>query len=280
VRVFISVDIEGCTGIASFSQCGRPDSAHFDWPFARRMLHHDVNAAIRGARAAGATEIVLKDGHAHCRNLLVDLLEPGVKLISGANAGFDGMMTGLDGSFDAAMLIGYHAMAGAHLGMMDHALVGGLHRCWINGAEAGEIAASAALAGAHGIPLVCVTSDYAGCVEATTTIHGVRTYSTKRGFGRYAGEMRPPEETGPGIEKATRRGVADQKIIPPYRVSEPVTWRITFRTTNEADMASQLPASTRRDGYTIEFTRPDFISSHRDAYTVFALSIQGRKSES
>src|SRR5579863_4469805 len=141
----MSVDIEGCTGIASFSQCSRPSSAHYDWPFAREMLHHDVNAAIRGARAAGATEILIKDGHGHCRNLLVDQLEPGVELVSGANAGPNGMMEGVDSSYVAALLIGYHPLAGALRGMMEHALVGGLHRFWINGVEAGEIAASAAV---------------------------------------------------------------------------------------------------------------------------------------
>ena len=275
----MSVDIEGCTGIASFSQCGGPSSAHFDWPFARDMLHHDVNAAIRGARAAGATYILIKDGHGSCRNLLVDQLEPGVELISGSNAGPDGMMEGLDGTYAAAMLIGYHGMAGALHGMMDHALVGGLHRCWINDVEAGEIAASAAVAGAHGVPLVCVTSDEVGCTEAKTTIPRVHVFSTKRGFGRYAGLMLDPRQTGPGIEMAARLGVERRMSIPPYRVSEPVTFRIAFRTTNEAEAAAELPDSVGLDGYTIEFTRPNFINAHRDAYTVFALSIEGRKSE-
>jgi len=243
------------------------------------MLHHDVNAAIRGARAAGATEILLKDGHGGCKNLLVDMLEPGVELISGANAGLDGMMEGLDASFDAAMLVGYHALSGALHGMMDHALVGGLHRFWMNGIEAGEIAASAAVAGAHGVPLVCVTSDEVGCAEASSTVPGVSAYSTKRGFGRYAGEMLHSSETGPGIEAAARRGVENRASIAPYRIAEPVTLRFAFRTTTETDLASQLPDTQRLDGYTLEFTRPDFVTAHRDAYTVFALSIQGRKSE-
>ena len=63
MKVFISVDIEGATGIASFSQCGRADGQHYDYAFARRMLTGDVNAAIRGARAAGATEVIVKDAH-------------------------------------------------------------------------------------------------------------------------------------------------------------------------------------------------------------------------
>lgn len=101
MKVFISVDIEGATGITSFSQCSRPDSAYFDYPFARRMLTHDVNAAIRGLRSAGATRIVVKDSHATCKNLLVAELEPGTELISGNGAEKDGMMAGIDESFDA-----------------------------------------------------------------------------------------------------------------------------------------------------------------------------------
>lgn len=243
------------------------------------MLHHDLNAAVRGARAAGATEILVKDGHGGCKNLLVDMLEPDVQLISGANTGLDGMMEGLDASFDAAMLIGYHALSGALHGMMDHALVGGLHRFWINGIEAGEIAASAAVAGAHGVPLVCVTSDEVGCSEAKSIIPGVSIFSTKRGFGRYSGEMLQPSETGPGIEAAARHGVENRDLIAPYRLAEPVTLRFAFRTTTEADLASQNPDTRRLNGYTLEFTRPDFITAHRDAYTIFALSIMGRKSE-
>src|ERR1700733_3200655 len=151
MKVYISVDIEGITGIVSFSQCGRPDGQHFDFGFARRMLTHDVNAAICGLRAAGATEVVVKDSHATCKNLLVDELEPGTQLISGSGAGRDGMMDGIDDSFAASLLVGYHGMAGAERSLMEHALVGGLHKFWINGELAGEIAVSAAVAGAYGV---------------------------------------------------------------------------------------------------------------------------------
>ena len=95
MKVFISVDIEGATGVASFSQCSRPDGSSYDYPFARRMLTGDVNAAIRGARAAGATEVVVKDSHAICKNLLIDELERDTQLISGMGAGTLGMMEGI-----------------------------------------------------------------------------------------------------------------------------------------------------------------------------------------
>src|SRR5277367_1350336 len=108
MRVYISADIEGITGLVSWSQCSRPDGNSYDYPFARRMMTHDVNAAVRGARKGGATDIVIKDSHGNSKNLLIDELESGVHLVSGHGCGIDGMMEGIDAAFDAAMLVGYH----------------------------------------------------------------------------------------------------------------------------------------------------------------------------
>src|SRR5687768_14334167 len=99
MKVYISADIEGITGLVSWSQCSRPDGSSYDYQFARRMMTHDVNAAVRGARAAGATEVVIKDSHGNSKNLLIDGLEPGVQLVSGHGSGTDGMMEGIDDTF-------------------------------------------------------------------------------------------------------------------------------------------------------------------------------------
>lgn len=278
MKVYISVDIEGATGVVSFSQCGRPDGEHYDYGFARRMLTHDVNAAIRGARAAGATAVVVKDSHATCKNLLVDELEPGTELISGFGAGKDGMMDGIDAGFAASMLVGYHGMAGALHSMMDHALVGGLHKFWINGELAGEIAVSGAVAGAYGVPTVLVTSDAVACAEAEGCLSGVRTYSTKEGFGRYMGRLKHPNVTGPGIEEAASIAVGSAHAIKPYVIDGPVTMTAEFRTVEEADLAATLESVERLDGYTVEWTRHDFMAAHRAGLTAFNVSIQGRRS--
>lgn len=279
MKVFISVDIEGCTGVVGFSQCGRPDGQHYDYAFARRMMTHDVNAAVRGAKAAGATEIVIKDGHGNCKNLLVDQLEPGVELISGIGSGKDGMMDGIDGSFDAAMLVGYHAMAGALHGMMEHALVGGLHRFWINGVLAGEIAASSAVAGDFGVPMVMVSSDEAGVAEARVLLPKSACYATKTGLGKFMGRLKHPSETGPGIEAAARQGCAAAKGVPPYVVKGPVVLRAEFHKVEEADMAATLVGTERIDGYTVQWQAANFLDAHTFAYNVFAMSIRGRSSD-
>lgn len=276
MKVFISVDIEGATGIASFAQCGRADGAHYDYAFARRMLTGDVNAAIRGARSAGATEIVVKDAHGNCKNLLVAELEPGTQLISGFYPRNDYMMDGIDGSFDAAMLVGYHALAGGLHGMMEHALSGGVHRFWINDVPAGEIAVSAALAGSYGVPTVFVSSDAVGCKEAASCVSGIVAYSTKDGFGKYMGRMRHPSETWPAIQEAARSSLTAS--IAPYVIEGPVRLRAEFRMSEEADYASMLPGSTRLDAYTIEVERETFRKAHSTMLAVFQLAMRGRVS--
>lgn len=279
MRLFISVDIEGITGIASFSQCGGgPHSGHYDFAFARRMMTHDVNAAIRGARSAGVNRIVVKDSHGTCKNLLIDELEPGVELISGFGSGTHGMMEGIQEGFDAAMLIGYHARAGLAGGMMDHALTGGVHRFWINDREVGEMAVSAALAGEYGIPTVLVTSDDTGCAEAKSDIPGVQTYSTKTGFSRSFGRMLHPSETGPAIESAAKSAL--QLSAKPLIYPGPVTITVEFHKTEEADLASTCVGVARVDGYTVRFDRPTFLEAHHTAQNVFMLSIQGRQTGS
>jgi D-amino peptidase len=276
MRVFISGDIEGITGIVSFSQCEGPKPQFYDFPFARRMYAHDVNAAIRGARAAGATYVVVKDSHAGCKNLLIEDLEPGTELISGISANPEGMMEGIDSTFDAAILVGYHATAG-RIGVMSHALVGGLHRFWINGVEAGEIAVSAAIAGSYGVPLVAVTSDDAGCAEASHTIPGVHTYAVKEVVGHYMARLKHPSVTGAGVEATVRDACASG--IQPYAIHGETTMRLTFDRSSLAEVVSALPVVTRLDGYTVEWSAPTFLEANRWAQIVFNLSHFGRKTE-
>ncbi len=278
MKVYISVDIEGATGIVSFSQCGRPSSEHYDYGFARRMLTHDVNAAIRGARRAGATEIVVKDAHATCKNLLIDELEPDTQLISGYGSGRDGMMDGIDSSFSAAFLVGYHGMAGAMHALMDHALIGGLHQFWINGRLAGEIAVSAAVAGFYGVPTVLVTSDQIACAEAEADVPRIRTYTTKEGLGRYMGKLKHPSETRRGIEDAAFQAIQSVNTIAPLNIDGAVTMRASFRTTEEADLSAQMENVDRLDAYTLQWTRTDFMAAHRAAICIFNLSVRGRQS--
>ncbi|MFI5385202.1 MAG: M55 family metallopeptidase [Fimbriimonadales bacterium] len=279
MKVFISADIEGVTGVVTWHQCGTQSSDHYDWPFARRMMTHDVNAAIRGARAAGAKEIVVKDSHNNSKNLLIDQLEPGAQLISGLGSGIHGMMEGLDATFDCALLVGYHAMAGTTAGVMEHTYTGGVHHLWINDKPSGEMGMSTAMAGFFGVPVVMVSSDKAGCDEAAALISGVATAPVKFGLGRYMGRVLHPSDTGPLIEKAAEKGVRSAKSIKPGKVAEPSTYRIEFNRSEEADFAAKHPAAKRLDAYTIEVVAATYEIAHQLAQNIIVFSGNGIRSQ-
>lgn len=262
MRVFVSVDIEGVSGIVAWSQCGGPNANHYDYQWARARMTADTNAAIRGARAAGATDIVLRDSHGNSKNLLIDQLEPGVRLVSGHGSCTDGMMIGIDETFDAAMLVGYHAMAGTLNGIMEHTISGRIHRMQINGTPAGEIALSSGTAGHYGVPVVCVTSDRAGCDEAAHLLPGVATAAVKEGLGRFSGLLTHPEETIPLIESAARRGCESRAGLAPWRPEPPLTITLEFHQAEEADWAARLVGVTRVDAYTVEYVAKDWPEMH------------------
>lgn len=262
MRIYISADIEGITGVVNWKQAGTPSSDHYDYAFARRMMTHDVNAAIRGARDAGATKIVIKDSHNVGLNLLIDQLEPGVELISGSRACPDGMMQGISRDFDACFLIGYHGMAGATEGVMEHTITGRIHRVSVNGQPIGEMGMSAATAGYYGVPLVMVSSDDKGCHEAKSFIPTIEAAQVKVGMGRFMSHLLHPSETVGLIHEAARRGVDKASSIPPYTLEGECTARLEFNRSEEVDEASQLPGWNRLDAYTIEQTFPDWPSAH------------------
>ena len=278
MNVYISADIEGITGVVSWSQCSRPDGKSFDYAFARRMMTHDVNAAIRGARAAGAGRVVVKDSHGNSKNLLIDELEPGTELISGHGSGTDGMMMGIDARFDAAILIGYHGMAGAHQGVMEHTITGGVHRLWVNGDLTGEIGLSAGVAGKFGVPLVMVSSDDAGCQEAASLIPKLEINSVKSGLGRYMAHLKHPSETGPAIERAAQKALTNI-VATPHTYTEPTTIRVEFNRAEEADQGMRATNIHRVDGYTLEGTFDTYLEAHRTVWNLMALSAIGIDSQ-
>ncbi len=272
MKVYISADIEGVSGLVSWSQCGRPSGEHFDYRWARERMTADVNAAIRGARSAGATEILVKDSHGNSKNLLLSDLEPGVELVSGHGSGIDGMMQGIDGTFGCAMLIGYHAMAGTEKGIMEHTISGRVHRMRINGSPAGEMGMSAGVAGWYGVPIVTVSSDTAGCAEARSFLVGVQTAEVKEGYGRYMGRCLPVEEAEARIETAAAEGVKGAKDIPAWSTSSPVTFEIEFNRSEEADMAAKLVGCVRQDAYTVAYTGSDYRTAHTAAWNLIMLA--------
>ena len=261
MRVFISADMEGCTGVVTWGQCGGPTIATHDWEFARRMMTHDVNSAIRGAHTAGAAHVVVKDSHNSGKNLLVDELEPGTELISGTCWLGDGMVQGVADDVAAAVLVGYHARAGTPNAVMEHTMVGGVHRLWVNGTEAGEIYLAIATCASHGVPVVAIVSDAAGCHEAKELVPSIHTAVTKHGMGRYLARLLHSDVTGRQIRDQVRDGVLAASR-PSFEVGAKQEIKLETKSTEEADAVAELDGWHRVDGYTVTSVWPEWGTAH------------------
>ncbi|MGP3975514.1 M55 family metallopeptidase [Streptomyces sp. 8N114] len=209
MKVYISADMEGVTGLVGADDVqmgGR------DYERGRVMMTEDVNAAVRGAVAAGAREVVVNDTHSAMRNLLVEDLHPAASLVRGKPKPM-GMLQDLDSSFDAAVFVGYHARAGA-LGVLSHSFMGHeIEDMWLDDDHAmGEIGFAHSTATALGVPVVALSGCDVACAELTEWEGDggyVRTVPVKYARDRFAARLRPAEEARRAIEEAVREGVRE-----------------------------------------------------------------------
>ena len=180
MKIFISADIEGTAGINHWDETIH---GHADWPEYRALMTAEVLAACDGARAAGATEIVIKDAHDSGRNLLVERLPDDVRVVRNWSGHPDGMMFGLDESFSAAIYTGYHAKAGTEDNPLAHSFNLKISRLLLNGEVASEFTVNALCAGLYGVPSAFLAGDAGICADARAMVPGMGTVETLFGAG-------------------------------------------------------------------------------------------------
>lgn len=266
MKVYISADIEGVSGVVLGRQTGQ--KGH-DYERMRKLMTGEVAAAAKGALEAGAAEIVVNDAHGGGTNLLHEQLPEEVRLIQGDLRPL-GMMEGIDESFDAAMFVGYHSMRGTADGVLNHTISGrSIHGITVNGNPMGETGLNAALAGAFGVPVVLVAGDEAVCKESILLVAQVVTARTKRGIGSTAAENLHPAEACRRISEAAKEALGKRKDIPPCVLDGPFAVEVDFVRTGMADAAGLLPG-TERTGAAKVAHKAD---TYRDAYRVIRVMI-------
>lgn len=263
MKLLIAVDMEGATGVTCWDHV---DPKTAEYQRFRRLLTADVNAAIEGALAAGATDIQVSDGHWNSGNILIEELHPKASLNSGSPLPLS-MVQGADSGVDAALFVGYHARVGTLHAILDHTWSNAkVANLWINGRVSGETGLNAAVCGHFGVPVLLVTGDQSVALEALDWIPGVATAVVKTARGRYGAHCLPPAQTGPLIHGAARRAVQaflDGQAPQPLRVAQPVTLRLGFVSSQMGDLAALMPGAERLDGRTIEFVAPDMPTAYR-----------------
>ncbi|TMD48551.1 MAG: hypothetical protein E6I86_06280 [Chloroflexi bacterium] len=253
--VFISVDMEGMAGIVHLHQVMRGTP---EYERSCRLMTAETNAAVAGARRAGATRFVVNDSHGDMRNFLLEELDDGVEVISGADKPFS-MGAGLDPSFEVAFFVGYHASVGSERAIMDHTYGGRtIYALRINGREQSEATLNAALAGSFGVRTALVTGDQATIDEAKAELPGIEGVVVKQALGRQAARSLHPVEACRRIEAGAHRAYAQRSGRPLYRPKGPFTLEIDWMNASMADLCVQIPEVERAGGRTVRYRATDF----------------------
>ncbi|HET8752532.1 MAG TPA: M55 family metallopeptidase [Gaiellaceae bacterium] len=232
MRVHVISDMEGVGGIVKGAQTGGDSPLYQE---GRVLYTEEINAAVRGAQAAGATEILVMDNHGaggpySFNSLVPDLLEPGCEYVVQQEwteyTGF------LEAGCDAALLVGMHAMAGTPDGVLSHTVSGQAWRSLrFNGRLVGETGINAALCGHWGVPVVLVTGDRAVCKEARELLgEGLTTVEVKEGIGRFSARMKTPRHARELIEEGARQALSDLGAVAPYDPGRPCEIEVEFIT--------------------------------------------------
>ena len=257
MKVFVAVDMEGIAGLVTWDEAERD--------LQRRLMTEEVNAAARGAFDGGATGVFAGNSHANMRNLDPELLDSRVGHLSGQPKPM-GHMAGIDATFDLALLLGYHARAGALHGVMAHTFADHIFSLSVNGIEVGEIGIDAALCGSHGVPVALVTGDRAACEEATSLLSGVRTVAVKDGVSRSAARCLPISHARDMIAEAAASVVSNAAAFAPFTFEGPVSMEIVFVDPGHVDTVEQLDFVERLDGRRIRVEA----SGYREAFECFS----------
>jgi D-amino peptidase len=244
VKVHVISDMEGVAGIVKWEQVGGGEAMFEE---GRRLYTEEVNAAVRGAKAAGATEIVVMDCHGAGKgwsfnSLIPDLLDPACEFV--VQERWTEYTAFLEQGCDAALFVAMHARSGTREGVMNHTVSGTQWRnLWFNGTLVGETGINAALCGTWGCPVLLVTGDAATCAEARDLLgDGLTTVPVKWGTGRFGARQLPALRARELIEDGAKRALADLKAIAPYDPGRPCEIRVEFMTTNAADEYRRKPA--------------------------------------
>jgi D-amino peptidase len=258
VKVHVISDMEGVAGIARGEQTNA-GKAMFEE--GRRLYTAEINAAVRGAKAAGATEIVVMDCHGagegySFNSLVPDLLDPACEYVVQEQwTGYTGF---LEQGVDGALFIGMHARAGTPDGVLNHTVSGSeWANLWFNDTLVGEVGINAALCGTWGCPVLLVTGDGAVCEESRALLgDGLTTVAVKEGLGTRAARMITPLRARELIEDAAKTALEDRSAVEPYDPGKPCTIRVQFHHTSGA--------SRYRGRHGVEVTGPREIVSRAD----------------
>lgn len=271
LKVYISADMEGVGGVSTWEKQANASGA--DYGQFRRLMTLEVNAAIEGAFAAGATEVLVSDSHGDAQNIDPELLDPRVRLVRAWPRPL-GMAAGIDETYDAVVLVGYHGAEGQADSILAHTEDDTKYAdIKLNGVSMPEAGFVAATVGAFGVPVVFISGDQTICRVTSELLGNIETAVVKVADGFYAGTMMHPEAARELIRKGVQRGVEKRGQLKPYRVAKPVKMEITFKKTVEAEVVATLRGVSRAKGNVIVYAAEDTLDAARFLNAIYYLHV-------
>ena len=260
LRLYISADMEGVSGVVTGDQLG---PGGFEYERFREIMTREVLAAIRGAKAAGVGDVLISDSHGNGENLLLELLPADVQVVRSWPRPL-GMMEGIDSTFDAVFFVGYHAGTTNPDGVRAHTFSSArLADVRLNGQSVPEAGINAAIAGHFGVPVVLVTGDDAAVAEIRSVVGDVEAAVVKWNISFHAARTLMPEAAYALIEARARSAIAGLASARPYRVDDPVTLDVRFKNYRPSQVLAFLPIVERTDAHSIRYVGNDILAVSR-----------------
>lgn len=248
-------DLEGVAGVVDFESQAYDTGKYYEK--AKELLTEEVNAAVEGSLRAGATEILVCDGHGP-GGIVPELLHPSAKLLHGRPLGkFWEINTG---KWDAFFLLGHHSINGTPDGNLNHTYASKtIVKMLLNGSPIGEIGMNIYLAGWFGIPTVLITGDEAACREAKEYVPNIEAVPVKKGINRTCAITLSPIKAREKIKDGAYRAVQRIQEIKAVKLEGPCELIIEYLSSASAFSHSQKIYCELIDGRTVKIKGKNFL---------------------
>lgn len=241
-RILIVTDMEGVGGVNNAGEQLLPGQRRFEET--HRLLVGELSAAVEGVLAAGASEVVIWDGHDGSRALSVDDIHPKAKLIQGRPTPATYYLS--DKLYDGILFVGQHAMSGAKDAVLSHSQSFTVQNIFINSRPVGEIGQVAAIAGYFGIPVIMLAGDQAACDELLALQAKAETVAVKKLVGKASTLSLSHTEAKTRIQAAARRSVERLREFSPWKIEGPLELKFEYYPEAPGSSSSALSTETKQ----------------------------------
>lgn len=256
MKIFLMTDMEGVSGAAVFSAYGLPPNPQISGVL--RLMMKEINAAIEGCFAGGATEVIVHEAH----GFDLEAIDQRAKIVRGGT-----LLNTLNDTFDAMMFVGQHAMSLCREGVLAHTGSSrSIVEIRINGAPTGELGVFGAVAGAHGVPIAFVSGDRAACEEAIDLLGEVETAVVMEGLGNHSAICLSNAAACALIREGAERSLQRLQEFRPLKYRAPIEMQVRLKAPALVDTFCLIPGVERMDSTTVRICHDDYLELYRIGY--------------